>query len=379
MKRDIDLTENNDFSSFNGFREHQDYKKNYYHKRTPWKREAWDKPASLKYEGEFVNIGSMSLQTSTVSDAIDIFDGGALWSSINLTSSTTSTSSNLNVNTNNSSYLSNNMVINYNFEDKKVSLKIKNGTFEAFPNIGNDPDEFYTGHVSDIRNKRSLPMKRSKYYKNTIIYNCSVCGKSFKDKPWSHHKRSGFRYDGSQVMCNECFEIESRLKINNNYTKDTLEKITDRWCKEVKYSHSRRLLRRALEKTRIVFDAPCLSSKIPDEFIKREIPHRYKEWDYEETFEDDIKYSFDELREHKKVYTKGKSKKELRVREEPWQPKGRVHQNYDEMFDRMDWRDMLKLRIGELEGPLYDSSKYEKKFVNTINRIRDNIINFTAI
>ena len=72
MKRDIDLTENNDFSSFNGFREHQDYKKNYYHKRTPWKREAGDKPASLKYEGEFVNIGSMSLQTSTVSDAIDI-------------------------------------------------------------------------------------------------------------------------------------------------------------------------------------------------------------------------------------------------------------------------------------------------------------------
>ncbi len=380
MKRDIDLTENNDFSSFNGFREHKDYKKNYYHKSIPWKREAEDKPASLKYEGEFVNIGSLTLQSSTVTDSIDIWDGGASWSSINLTSSPISTSinGNLNITTNNRSYSSDNMVIHYNFEDQKVSWKIKNGTFEAYPNISNDPDEFYTGHVSDIKNKRSLLMKRSKYYKNNIIYNCSVCGKSFKDKPWSHHKRSSFRYDDNQVMCNECYEIESNLKMNNNI-KDALEKVTDRWCKEVGYSYSRRLLRRIPEKSRIIFDVPCLSSKIPDEFIKREIPHRYKEWEYEETFEDDLKYIFGELRERNKVYTKGKSKQELRVREEPWQPKGRVRQNYDAMFDRMDWRDMLKLRIGELEGPLYDSSKHEEKFLNTITRINNNIINFTAI
>jgi len=53
----------------------------------------------------------------------------------------------------------------------------------------------------------------------------------------------------------------------------------------------------------------------------------------------------DSIRE-KAVYYKNR---ELRRREEPWQPKGRVTQDYDILFEDTDWRDMLKKRIGVLD------------------------------
>ena len=42
MKREIDLTERNDFSSFGDSRVIQEKKKSYRHKSTPWKRGAGD-------------------------------------------------------------------------------------------------------------------------------------------------------------------------------------------------------------------------------------------------------------------------------------------------------------------------------------------------
>lgn len=40
--------------------------------------------------------------------------------------------------------------------------------------------------------------------------------------------------------------------------------------------------------------------------------------------------------------------RELRIREEPWQPKGRVPQWYDKIFDSMNWKDLFQERVESL-------------------------------
>ena len=44
----------------------------------------------------------------------------------------------------------------------------------------------------------------------------------------------------------------------------------------------------------------------------------------------------------KYVYYKGMT---LRRRSEPWQPNGRIPQDYDELFDSLNWREMLQKRL----------------------------------
>ena len=48
------------------------------------------------------------------------------------------------------------------------------------------------------------------------------------------------------------------------------------------------------------------------------------------------------------VYYKGKGEEGLRRREEMWQPNGRVPQDYDELFESVNWREMLANRMSEV-------------------------------
>lgn len=100
----------------------------------------------------------------------------------------------------------------------------------------------------------------------------------------------------------------------------------------------------------------CSSKEIPPKeippFYSKDISKRHKkrficwlEYEMKEFIYDFFGRKVDKRRQ-KYVYFKGK---QLERREEHWQPKGRVGQEYDIMFESLNWRNMLRKRINELE------------------------------
>lgn len=140
---------------------------------------------------------------------------------------------------------------------------------------------FPTGHKYEIINSRTKSTK-----KNTLVCKCYNCGKkiiNYKDLRLS-----------SRCDC---------IKSNNTRKNDL--KYLDKYDENFHY-----------------------------------YPHKRLPWHIW-----DIPFSWEELRmeRHKKiVYYKNR---QLRRREEPWQPNGRVPQEYDELFDSLDWREMLRGKI----------------------------------
>ena len=66
------------------------------------------------------------------------------------------------------------------------------------------------------------------------------------------------------------------------------------------------------------------------------------------------------------VYYKGKGKEGLRRREEMWQPNGRVPQDYDEIFESVNWREMLANRMSEVHiDSLSDDERRRPDFHET--------------
>ena len=357
MKREIDLTERNDFSSFGDSRVIQEKKKSYRHKSTPWKRGADGESVPLKddngynYTSTSINSSSTSLDvglsfndTSTHSWAIDRFNTNFNDQLIQFT---------LNKNRHGDEVDSFVYSINYNLNSKKFICYSSDGSIVYLNDQPANNNIFPTGKKEEIKALRYTKILRDKYKEEKKIYTCDCCGKRFKVKPWGDYNVENYK-----ILCDECYKtFLAENDTKKSYPRDKI--LIDRWAGSLHHGFTNNFysLTRPMHIPHnrlfqaIAFDIPVLSSDIKDEFIYPRFPKGFREWDYEDVYEEHV-MDFNRRIDDKKVYTKGKSRRGLRQREEPWQPNGRVDQPYDQMFDQMDWRDMLKLRLGELDGPL---------------------------
>ena len=77
---------------------------------------------------------------------------------------------------------------------------------------------------------------------------------------------------------------------------------------------------------------------------------------------------------HGKYAVKYKGR-EVKRREEAWQPNGRVEQEYDKFFDKVNWKDLIKKQIKEglpedaEKDAENDAQKLHDKFVKRIDEI----------
>lgn len=140
--------------------------------------------------------------------------------------------------------------------------------------------EFPTGYQYEIQEYRRCINKENKNKKYNLICRCSKCNKKY----------IRYNHDDSFYRCNNCIS-KNILSISKNISVD-FRKLNKR--KEYQYK-----------------DAPWSY-----EYEKIDIPLKRKAVHYK-----NIRTSF---------------------RSESWQPKGRVPQPYDELFDSLNWRDLIK-------------------------------------
>lgn len=335
MKESIDLTENR---AFRNNTQNLLNKKSYQRKRTPWKKAKPDELAESSSGYELSSTLYTSTNSSTWIDNSTSIDDWFGYNDLSL-SSTTNT---INLSWLNSPYLrdnssmSNFLVKYYGNGSITISSSESYTDFSVFP----------TGRRDHVKLHR-LPENNKKY--QTEFKKCR-CGEKISKAPWN-----------DKYKCKQCVEKEEAQK-ESKY-------------KEMSFMHE--YFKKKNRYCSDVIPVPCLSRDIPMQEEKK-IPKRYKEWDY---YNDEFisEYIYDlfgrnkDRRRKKCVYYKGR---ELQIREEPWQPKGRVPQEYDELFDSTDWRDMLKKRIGNLErGVLFEKSDTEKESGINMNTVQFNISN----
>lgn len=354
MKREIDLTERNDFSSFNNNRVIQEKKKSYRHKSTPWKRGADDESVPLKYIDEGFYYTTTSSNSSMRINMNSSFTSSRSWTFNDINTNLDDEVIRFTLNKNRHGDEVDSFVYNisYNLSSKKFICYTSDGTTVYLSNQPANDTIFPTGRKKEIKSQRYTKILCDKYKEEKKTYTCECCGKRFKVKPWST-----YNIDDYKILCDECYKpIFVKDDKKKSYPRDRI--LFERWAKDnhrhfMDYVYSVRPMHTQHNRLfqAIAFDIPALSSDMKDEFIMPRYPKGFREWDYEDVYEEH-EMNFNIRINAKKVYTKGKSSRGLRRREEPWQPNGRIDQPYDHMFDRMDWRDMLKLRLGELNGPL---------------------------
>ena len=359
MKREIDLTERNDFSSFGDSRVIQEKQKSYRHKSTPWKRGADDESVPLKM---IDSTGYFYTTTSSNSSSVGLsmnssFTSNHAWrlrfNHINDDLSDNVMRFTINKNRHGDEVDSFVYSINYNLNSKKFICYSSDGSIVYLSDQPANNNIFPTGKKEEIKALRYTKILRDKYKEEKKTYTCDCCGKRFKVKPWGDYNTEDYK-----ILCDECYKtILAKNETKKSYPRDKI--LVDRWAGSLPNRFTANFYRIAppMHMTHhrlfqvIAFDIPSLSSDMKDEFIQPRFPEGFREWDYEDVYEEHV-LEFNMHTDKNKVYTKGQSRRGLRRREEPWQPNGRISQPYDQMFDRMDWRDMLKLRLGELDGPL---------------------------
>lgn len=332
MKRSIDLTENSNFANHtikNGV-----YKKRYRHRVTPWERGAGEQePAPLEKISGMTDM--LYLKTTNSNHTNDYFD----WT-------TTSTTDNFNFTMGNFYEIGDDNTITIDASIDSMSntryyLKI-------------NPKYVITNKQKRRRLPSGIINPKSSYTRFTSC--CKKCNKKVVTLPW----RGGGKY--GPYICDECSnKVEPE---HHEESKDV--RIRKRWSKE---SDNKliRLYDRRIGDYLYYISVPCISSDIPDELEQpqyRKYPKRYKVWDNccDYVCEENGNKS---MRDNA-VYYKGRQPKRF-GREQPWQPKGRVSQDYDTIFDSLDWRKMLCKRIGTLDESLFDNEKL------TINALRNEV------
>lgn len=204
-------------------------------------------------------------------------------------------------------------------------------------------EPFPMGNKKYIIEHRKIEIPVPKYARFHVknSYSCRSCHAKIARTPW---------HDTINSLCDTCMEKEElfdrlyMMKRHNIFRKKSGKK-----CQI-----GRRDL--VFEEDRFS-SVPCLSRRIPVEKKKRVFPKRYNAINHPYYVDAGRLYNmlFDDHRpvttsmRKLAVYYKGR---ELRRREEPWQPNGRIRQSYDTMFEDTDWRDMLRHRLGVLNGPI---------------------------
>lgn len=221
----------------------------------------------------------------------------------------------------------------------------------------NNKNIFPTGHRDEIKERRvpynwfeTPKQKRIQNRKATSNIHCGICGKLCSRTAW----------DKAQYVkthrCLSCEEMRSRTK--HPWDNDILGRDFKRFMLDEQIMHDM-----------THESVPCLSSDLDiPSFYKRK---RTKEdavidWEYEtcyDSVDSHLKNLHDKARGytgmwgfstdkvcnllyHGKYAVKYKGR-EIKRREEAWQPNGRVEQEYDKFFDKVNWRDLIRKQIKE--------------------------------
>lgn len=323
MKESIDLTERRDFREVNTTKSVK-----YPHKKLPW---GYTDKNGLT---ERYNKERNSLYTT--------FDGSSTWISHD---------------SEGDFILNNNLFIDYNTYNFDLSFNTSNLTYKfkydyPFDDL-NKGDIFPTGKRDYIMSHRKIDISESKYIKKLKL--CVRCKQKISIVPWVE----------SSIVCKNCYEKDSKRH------DDTRIRWIPKHVRDMSFSD---------DYFKVI---PCLSKRIKMEKLEREIPKRYIVWDKKST-EKFIRDFFSNKEENKtikekSVYFKGRT---VQRREELWQPKGRIIQEYDNMFDNTDWRDLLKKRVGILERESILSKEVKWSFtlnttnINTFTLDTNNIISW---
>lgn len=395
MKQEIDLTQRNDFSS--GFR-HTDGEitpKKYKHKTLPWERAGEDELAPRLtgiFHGSFnYNING----TTTFNDVIDLDDDSFIVQQI----------------LEDEFGFDTRMITNRfstNIVDQMITyasgrISSPNSTWNSLKRYyvtqrssSTSKNVFPCGHKLDIIEKRQPEEVVDKYKELREGKHCCVCGRKISILPWrkprvaEKHARS--LWSINEFICESCYKEEQKEKEifviipGEEPDVDFEQEETLRLMKRWKSSHQD-LRSNSTQYSKMFGDVPCISSNIemdPRIIESKHYPKGYKDWDYMDDYETEQNYQIVKRHMSKdlKVYYKGKGAEGLRRREEPWQPHGRVSQPYDRLFDRMDWREMLRHAITGDESPIVKGGNSTLSTINnTINdiNINDGWLNFTFV
>jgi hypothetical protein len=176
------------------------------------------------------------------------------------------------------------------------------------------------------------------------------------------------------TLCANCysdFKIvldRAKRKSNHTYNKSKDQMIIDRWINQTERSD--RFLRNIHDSHEAFSSLPVLNNNIPDIKPKRIAKPHDLPWNYMDTYEE---YMFDLI--HYNKHRERVSYKNHHVsggfRALPWQPHGRIRQDFDAWFDQIDWRLMLKKRIGEYDGPLLQELDPSNEFIFFPNDITE--------
>ena len=365
MHKDVDLTEKGYF---------QDYKlPNYNHrpirKRVPWCRNVDNGAFFARYKNklnsflnesyyiydhddfDFVNDFDYP-ETGTFS--IEFNNDNITTNTINMVSSWFPDESH--TRTRSSTIYSNygNYILQYTNYSMDQKIKYKN-----FP-LG------YRYQIIQSRKKIKLSESSSrKSIKEQLYETCKCCG-----KPLSYINKFIENTGKTKYTDSFCSEVCKRKYLNNpqnsvknrwKYDKDAyMERQKKKLGRDEKLYSDLRFIR-YFDRQTLQYDrmnrirkisVPCMSSNINPVYYERRIKNEMSEfYSYYEEQQSVLfaKRSFGN-RYDNHVVVKYKGRESTFMRERPWQPKGRVRQDYDQFFDDLKWQDMLKVRIGELES-----------------------------
>lgn len=303
MKESIDLTENRAFYG-NGKKS----PKRYPHKNLPWLHAGDFESAKLRKKDDTLFAKTYFSDNQTVTWRYLLEDNYSFQISSN----------NISFNTTDNNFYSNSLYNSHNSTTYMITSD-NNIDWLSLENIKEvHPEIFPTGKRDDIKlNRLKETSKYINYRKDFCL--CSKCGKKIYNTPWDR------KYYGIRICEEDCKSVilknELRWKLSENYS-------FYRFNDDDVYS-----------------DIPCISKRIPKMKQERKYPKRYNclKTDWARP------YSVKRFKqENRKVYYKGfNNRSRFRFSDLPWQPKGRVRQVYDDIFEDMSWRDLLRQRLEE--------------------------------
>ena len=333
MRAEIDLTPDRDFSEF--YKNNGLYKKTYKHKSIPW-RDKKDPPGWIYMNDNIIEYtGFDNRLIAELSEDQDL-ESFTVFGDMNFNNTSWS------MNTFSSYSNSSTQKYSYLFYNKKSSsVEVETSEIMDFP----------TGNRKEIISKRKYKTRKIAMVKRS----CKYCKKMFVEKPWRNSSETSFCSD----KCEELYKNSLR------YTKAKKTPKLELWRQYDENPANNSLRYFTMKRC----NALCISSEYQDE----ESSHKYyKElpWSYFDTYEGkNMRHTWPLYVQAKSLsynvlikalYYKGKH---VPINGEKLQPKGRVPQEYDDIFDKLDWRELLLKRLDDEEKIKKEQAIKENKAV----------------
>lgn len=332
MRSDIDLTPDREFSDFN--KNNGIYAKDYTHKSIPWRKK---KKENRFYVSDGVTyISSTNIELNN--NYNDILDDFQLHGII-MNNSTSTTTYTWNISTTDSMTTSSNKSKYVVYKTESTEESVKRREITNFP----------TGRRKDIIRNRQYSYVVDK----NVDKFCSQCGLAYKDAPWRKHSKFNLCSD----RCLAKYVTSTRYKKAKTVKKSNLFDAK----RHVQFKNNRDRIEYIYNKSRRSYGKTYFHKELP--------------WDYTDTYEGRFDNSWSLYRRKtslirtavlsKALYYKGK---ETRMHTDKFQPDGRVPQEYDEIFDNLDWRELLLKRLDISDQEQKMQSIKQNKEMTQLNR-----------